>query len=182
MACTIVDNHRCRRAVSVLLAGLALLTAGCYKATGGGWIPTGWIPTSPDFTTGGDRATFGFSAMCKTTTMLDGSPGAGLYDGQLEWHDGIVQFHGDVEPFDFMVLPGRCQDVRSLLALRGGPMQFGGSYQPQNGGPSGFFAVTVMDIGTPGANGDFIEIALTGGEFDTYVNFGALQGGNIQVF
>jgi hypothetical protein len=175
MSLVTIDKHRWRRAASILIAGVALLNAGCYKATGGGWIPT-----SITFPTGGDRASFGFSAMCKTTTMADGSPGAGLYDGQLEWHDGIVRLHGDVEPFDFIVLPGRCQDVRSMLV--GKTMEFGGSYRPQTGGESGFFTVTVMDNGTPGANGDFIQIQLVGGEFNTYEDLGTLQGGNIQVF
>src|SRR5436190_727350 len=119
MAFVTIDKHRRRRAVSVLIAGFALLTAGCYKATGGGWIPTSVL-----YPTGGDRASFGFSAMCKTTTLPEGGPGAALYNGQLEWHDGFVNFHGDVEPFDFVVLPGRCQDVRSMLV--GETMQFGG--------------------------------------------------------
>ena len=169
---SIVGKNCSPRVAGGLLAALALFTAGCYKATGGGWIPSA---------RGADKASFGFTAMCRTVTQSDG-PSAALYDGQLEWQDGPVRFHGNVEPFDFVILPGRCQDVRQMLAQRGGPMQFGGTYRPQTGGASGFFTVTVIDNGTPGANGDFIQIELSGGQHAGYFNAGVLQGGNIQVF
>jgi hypothetical protein len=172
-----IGDDRWRYSIPGLVVIAALLNAGCYKATGGGWIPTSEI-----YITGGDRASFGFSAMCNTTTLPDGTTGAALYGGQLEWQDGFVQFHGDVEPFDFMVLPGRCQDVRSMLTSRGGPLPFGGSYRPHSGGDSGFFLCTVNDLGTPGANGDSIQIGLTDGEYAGYANAGTLEGGNIQVF
>jgi hypothetical protein len=175
MAFVTIDKNCWRRAISVLIAGFALLNAGCYKATGGGWIPT-----SMPYTTGGDRANFGFSAMCRNTKMPNGSPGHVLYDGQLEWHDGFVGFHGNVEPFDIMTLAGSCQDVRSTMPEQ--EMSFKGTYRPQDGGESGLFQVGVRDGGTPGANGDFIIIQLIDGEFHLYENMGILQGGNIQVF
>jgi hypothetical protein len=42
--------------------------------------------------------------------------------------------------------------------------------------------VTVIDNGTPGANGDFIQIQLVDGLYNGYFNEDFLQGGNIQVF
>ena len=152
-----------------LLVALPLLTAGCYRATGGGWIPS---------IRGADRARFSFSAMCRDVTQPDGSRVAALYDGQLEWDDGPVRFHGNVEPIELRTV--RCQDVRQELMSPG--MEFSGTYQPKDGGASGSFTVDVLDVGTPGANGDAIYINLVGGEFFPYENFGVLQGGNIVVF
>jgi len=155
-------------------AVLAFMSAGCYKATGGGWIQSA---------NGSVNASFGFSVMCNTFTQNDGTPAAELYGGQLEWHDGPVAFHGDVESFDIAVIHGvRCQDVRATLASRGGPMQFGGTYRPQNGGAAGTFFATVIDNGSPTATGDFVQIDLFDGEYGGYANAGTLQGGNIQVF
>src|SRR2546422_4852320 len=74
--------------VGGLLVALALLTAGCYKATGGGWIPSAM---------GADKASFGFNARCADTEE-NGFPAAKLYDGQLEWQDGPVSLHGVVGP------------------------------------------------------------------------------------
>ena len=61
-------------------------------------------------------------------------------------------------------------------------MEFSGTYQPKDGGASGSFTVDVVDFGSPGADGDEILIALAGGQFSGYSNFGALQGGNIVVY
>jgi hypothetical protein len=154
----------------------ALLASSCYKATGGGWIPT-----SLTYPTGGDYAYFGFTAMCRDTTRSDGSLGVELYDGELEWHDGNVDFHGVAEPLVFAEFPGRCKDVRSLLVFK--EMAFQGTYQPQpTGDDPGTFFVAVTDTGTPGGNGDSISVILEGGKYDMYENAGTLEGGNIQVF
>jgi hypothetical protein len=189
MTFTIVGRHRGPRSAMALLSGLALLSSGCYKATGGGWIH------SINESTLGNKASFGFNAMCRNA-VKNGMPVAVLYDGQLQWHDGPVRFHGAVEPIDeFLVLPGRCQDLRETLA--GSVQQFGGTYEPQFGGKSGNFVVVVVDCakGTVGVDcsvatfdGDFISITLFGGEFGgegedpvPYFNDGFVQGGNIRV-
>src|SRR5207244_1823759 len=113
-------------------------------------------------------------------TLPDGSPGAALYEGQLDWQDGPFRFHGNVEPlFDFLILPGSCQDFRATFAAQGSAVEFGGTYYPKSGGGSGQFFVMVDDMGTPGANGDAISIFLAGGQYDGYSNAGTVQGGNI---
>src|SRR5437773_3979966 len=84
MTFTIAGRRRWPGVVS-LLAALPLLTAGCYKATGGGWIPS-----SPEI--GADKASFGFNARC-VDTQENGLPAAKLYDGQLDWQDGPVRLH-----------------------------------------------------------------------------------------
>jgi hypothetical protein len=167
-----VGKNRRSPATAALFAMFALFTGGCYKATGGGYIPS---------MTGADKASFGFAVMCRTD-LQNGIPEAVFYEGQLEWHDGPVRFHGDAEP-DFLRFPGRCQDVRQMmLASRGGPLQFNGTYKPKSGGEGGVFFATVVDMGTPGGNGDVITIELFDGEYHGYANAGTLQGGNIQVF
>ena len=169
MTFTVGGKHRLSRALTGLLVVSALLTSGCFSATGGGWIPS---------MTGADKATFGFSARCRTMQQ-NGNPVAELYDGQLEWHDGPVRFHGKVEPIVLLTEPGLCDDV----SLPTGLLSFGGTYEPHTGGPAGEFIVEVNDLGEPGKiNGDFISIKLVGGFHGGYTNAGMLQGGNIQVF
>src|SRR5438128_1510154 len=169
MTLTIARKNRWPRVV-VLVAALPLFAAGCYKATGGGWIPS-----SPEV--GADKASFGFTARC-VDTEENGLPVAKLFDGQLEWQDGPVRLHGVVgpEPF-FLTLPGeQCKDFRGLFSSQ----LFVGQYDPQAGGASGFFIVTVTDGGEPGGiNGDFIQIELVDGLYNGYVNAGFLQGGNL---
>src|SRR5919106_3352297 len=76
-------------AILALLIGVALVTTGCHRAKGGGWIPS----------TVAGKATFGFTAKCVETDDL-GAPFR-FYEGQLEWddHGADVTFHGDVEIF-----------------------------------------------------------------------------------
>ena len=121
-----------------LLAALPLLTAGCYKAIGGGWIQSSLL-------IGADKASFGFNARC-VDIQENGLPVAKLYDGQLEWKDGPVQFHGIVgpEPF-FMTLPGRCKDVRQMVFDFENVVEFEGTFQPKTGGESGVFTVIVIE-------------------------------------
>ena len=170
MILTIVGKDRSRRVLTGLCAGAALLAAGCYKATGGGWIPSA--------TTVGGKANFGFSVKCADGTLPDGTPVARLYEGQLEWNDGPVSFHGDVDGID--IPDTNCMAVRQ--ANIGNSLQFFGTYRPKPSGESGDFQVTVIDNGTPTANGDFIQIVLFSGQHAGYFNEGVLRGGNIQVF
>jgi hypothetical protein len=153
-----------------LAAALLLLLAGCDQATGGGWIQSA---------TGSDKANFGFSARCRTVEQ-NGSTAILLYDGQLEWQDGLVRFHGDVEPDEFLVIESvRCEDL-DLLDL--GIVLFSGTYRPQDGGLSGRFTALVIDSGARGQmKGDFISIQLARGQYPTYSNAGDIQGGNIHV-
>src|SRR5438128_9415896 len=149
MTLTIARKNRWPRVV-VLVAALPLFAAGCYKATGGGWIPS-----SPEV--GADKASFGFSARC-VDTEENGLPAAKLFDGQLEWQDGPVRLHGIVgpEPF-FLTVMGRCKDFRGLFSSQ----PFVGQYYPQSGGESGILLVTVIDGGDPGPiDGDLIQIQL----------------------
>ena len=168
MTFTVGGKHRLSRALTGLLVVCAVFTTGCLTATGGGWIPSAFTPT--------DKATFGFTARCRTMQQ-NGNSVAELYDGQLEWHDGPVRIHGKVEPVVFLTQPELCGDV-SLPGL----LSFGGTYEPQDGGLGGFFEVQVEDLGEPGKiSGDFISIKLVGVEHGGYTNMGTLRGGNIQV-
>jgi hypothetical protein len=164
--------------ISVVAAGAFLLT-GCEQLTGGGWIQSRtMIP--------GDKATFGFSAKCKNTTV-DGVPVAVLYQGQFEYDDHafnpLVRIHGDVEPFEFADGVGEtCKDVAAeFTSFAFG--EFGGTYrtQPQvTPSLSGEFSVFAADGGEPGSlNGDELTVSLFDGI--TYSNTGLVQGGNIQV-
>jgi len=103
-----------------------------------------------------------------------------LYDGQLEWQDGIVRFHGDVEPDEFLVIGRvRCEELDQVNL---GIVLFSGTYRPQGGGTPGTFTALVIDTGERGKiKGDFISIQLAGGQYPTYFNAGEIQGGNIQV-
>jgi len=142
-----------------------LLTAsGCDTATGGGWI-AGIVDA---------RATFGFTVRC-TDTRVRGTPVATLSDGQLDWHDGFVSFHGVVMPQQ--VPDTTCDEFAFNLPT----IHFAGTYTPHNSSGSGFFNATVFDGGEPGALTDTINIELTGGDFTGYANGGELQDGNVQV-
>ena len=166
-----IVGRRCRiwsmRGVAV---ALALLFAGCDQATGGGWISSA---------TGADKASFGFSVRCRTIQQ-DGNTRVLLYNGQLEWQDGMVRFHGHVEPDEFLVLgSARCDD---LDQINFGIVLFSGTYRPQSGGAAGTFSALVIDTGERGKiKGDFISIQLAGGQYPTYFNAGDIQGGSIQV-
>jgi hypothetical protein len=170
MTFTVVGGHSRPRAVTGLLVVCALLTAGCFRATGGGSIQSAVL-------VGADRATFGFSVRCRTMQQ-NGNPVAILYDGQLDWHDGLIRFHG-IAFDDLLTLPGSCEDIAQELP--GGVLSFGGTYEPHNGGLSGFFTVQMTDAGEPGINGDCIAIQLAGGSYAGYMNAGPLQAGNIQI-
>jgi hypothetical protein len=178
MTFTIGGKHRRPRLSAAFLALFALLASGCYKATGGGWLPSSPI-------VGADKAHFGFSVMCKTKQQ-NGTTVAILYGGQLEWHDGWVQFHARVEPFEFATLQGRsCRDLRETSV---GILQFSGTYEPQPGGLSGNFVAVVVDSDrlseefTEFFNADSIQIELLGGQHAGYFNAGPVQQGSIQVF
>jgi hypothetical protein len=151
-----------------LAAALSLLLAGCDQATGGGWIQSA---------TGADKANFGFSVRCRTVEQ-NGSTAVLFHDGQLEWQDGLVRFHGDAEPDEFLVIESvRCEDLDNV-----GIVLFSGTYRPQGGGLSGTFTALVIDSGARGQmKGDFISIQLVGGQYPTYFNAGDIQGGSIQV-
>jgi hypothetical protein len=168
-------------AVIPVVVAFAFVVTGCDKLTGGGWIPS----LAPSLALG-QKATFGFNARCKNTTV-DGAPFAVLYEGQFEFDDHaanpLVRVHGDVEP---MTLAGRCEDFpgvpddfSDLLALL---PAFSGTYRTQ---PSvvpslqGNFVVKVFDGGEPGKFNDFICVTLSGGL--NYTNCDFVQGGNIQV-
>jgi hypothetical protein len=145
-----------------------VLSAGCDKVTGGGWITSSADPL--------EKATFGFTAKCRNTTV-NSTPTAVLYDGELEYHDSAadVRIHGDVEPEE--VLGMTCGQIHEMGIF---PIAtFVGTYRSQRGGEAGDFEVTVTDNGEPGRNGDMFEIELTGDI--THTNFGPVQGGNIQV-
>jgi len=135
----------------------------------------------------GDKATFAFSARCRTT-WLDGVPTASFYDGQFEFDDHaanpLVRVHGNVNPFEFGGVAGQTckQFTKTELSflLESG---FGGTYrtQPQVV-PSlqGEFVVGVTDGGNPSSlDGDFICVLLAGGV--VYDNCGDVQGGNITI-
>jgi len=130
--------------------------------------------------TGADKATFGFTVQCRDTREK-GTPVAVISNGELDWNDGYVSFHGIVEPMTFT--RQICDNITLLPDFR--TITFYGTYtsQPpgaiQPPGASGMFTATVYDGGEPGSiSGDFIEIDLTGG----YSNAGPIQQGNIQVF
>jgi hypothetical protein len=161
-------GKHCRPRVSAaFLAVLVLLTSGCHKATGGGWIP------SIEFI--GGKANFGFSVMCKTTRQ-NGKPVAELYDGQLEWNDGPIRFHGRVQPI-FLDQPS-CDDFPDPAPS----LMFTGVYEPQDGGDPGTFVATVVDGGKGNMAGDEITIELFDGKHHGYFSAGVVQGGSIQVF
>ena len=148
------------RFIQLLPVVLALITGGCDSASGGGWI-VGLHD---------DRATFGFNVRCRDTRL-----GATVSDGQLEWHDGFVSFHAEVEPESFLGMT--CQDFAQNVPT----ITFTGTYTPHNSAGSGTFTATVFDGGEPGALVDTIEIELAGGDFNGYANGGPVQDGNVQV-
>jgi len=165
-----IEQRRRIRSIRGLAVAFALLLAGCDQATGGGWIQSA---------TGADKANFGFSVRCRTIEQ-NGNTAVLLYDGQLEWQDGIVRFHGDVEPDEFLVIGRvRCEELDQVNL---GIVLFSGTYRPQGGGTPGTFTALVIDTGERGKiKGDFISIQLAGGQYPTYFNAGEVQGGNIQV-
>jgi hypothetical protein len=171
-----------------LVLALAFMATGCTKMTGGGWIPS-LSPAS------GEKATFGFTAKCKTTTVL-GVPTAVLHEGQFQFHDhGLnVDVHGTVQPVDFFSVPGMtCKQLAASDPNLLGLGQFAGTYRTQPGmTPSheGEFVIGVSDAGKPpgidpvtgelGADGVCIDLAGVSEVF-SYANCGELQGGEIKI-
>jgi hypothetical protein len=178
MRFTSCAGSRLVRCVPLLVAVTFVLT-GCTKMTGGGWIPS---------TVPGERATFGFTARCVTTT-ISGLPAAVLHDGEFEFedHGAGVSIHGEVEPSPLQTFPGMtCKQLAESdpnLLKTGG---FEGTYRTQGMEPShdGTFVVVVHDGGRPGTiAGDRICVDLVGATAAfTYTNCDAeVQGGNIRV-
>jgi hypothetical protein len=171
-------RRRLLRIVPIVIASTFVLT-GCDKLTGGGSIQSlSLIP--------GEKATFGFTAKCKTRTV-NGVPEAVFYEGQFEFDDHAfnprVRIHGDVEPNEFFTVAGQpCKDLSAELSLTT-VSGFQGTYRTQ---PEvtligqGEFAVGVADGGKPKtAIPDEICVSLAGAI--DYLNCGVVQGGNIQV-
>ena len=156
-------------AAAMLLAGLA---SGCDKVTGGGWLASSADPLE-------EKATFGFTAKCKNTTVAS-TPVAVFYEGQLEYRDdgADIHIHGDVEPNEFADMSGAtCRQAHNPFFAA---TMFEGRYRSQPDGAQGDFEVTVTDNGEPGSlNGDMFSIILTGAI--EHVNSGPIQGGNIQI-
>lgn len=171
------DRRRSSVVVPFLtLIAFAVLASGCTKMTGGGWIQSSSLED-------GERATFGFTARCRTVTAL-GAPAALLHDGQFEFHDqGVgVDVHGDVVPNEFRTVPGMtCKQLAAndpnLLHIGG----FEGTYRTQSGvdsPPAGEFAVVVAD-GAETDTADEICVSLAG--LIIYDHCGVVEGGNIKV-
>jgi predicted small secreted protein len=166
----------------VLVIASSFVVTGCDRLTGGGWIQSAAVLS-------GGKATFGFSAKCRDTTV-DGVPIAELYDGQFQFDDRSfnprVRVHGDVEPNVFGTAPGQtCRQVANdLHVVRQQLSGFQGTYRTQPAvvpSSEGEFAVSVFDAGEGGnlLDDDQLCVDLTGGV--TYFNCGPVQGGNIQV-
>jgi hypothetical protein len=158
-----------------------MVLTGCDQVTGDGSMPS----VMP-----GQRATFSFSAKCRTVTNA-GVPSAAFYDGQFEFHDAAVDVdvHGDVTPDAGTTISGTsCRDVDAVIESMGIPTaMFRGTYRDQQGankGATGTFEVTVTDNGEPGSN-DMICVTLTPDDLlaPPYANCGSgtITSGNIQV-
>jgi hypothetical protein len=170
---------------------VALVASGCTKITGGGWIQS--------YSDENEKATFGFTAMCKnTTTTVAGIevPTAVLHGGQFEFDDhGVgISVHGTVERFPMQEFPSMtCKDLRADPNLLGTAI-FSGTYRTQPGmtpAHTGEFVVQVSDGGKPPrvdlgsgtvvADSICIELAGVSEPLFAYQNCGDLQGGSIKV-
>jgi hypothetical protein len=177
---------------------LALVASGCTSFDGGGYLRSANLLATTE------KATFGINGTCKTGQFnVAGFPepvqGAGLFNGQFEYHDdakkigGVaVRIHGRVaadaeQPL--AVFRGlNCREVRQLFAGEGdrpGVAYFQGKYRPQYSTlatQKGTFTGYISDLGEPGVQaGDTFSITLQGGAFNGYTNTGPLKGGNLQV-
>ncbi len=178
---------------------LALVASGCTSFNGGGYLRSANLLAPAT-----EKATFGINGKCKAGQFNLGPPlgvvqGAGLFDGQFEYHDdakkigGVaVRIHGRVaadavQPL--AVFKGfTCREVRQFFAGEGdlpGVAYFQGKYRPQYSTlatKNGTFTGYISDLGEPGVQaGDTFSITLQGGAFNGYTNTGPLKGGNLQV-
>ena len=171
-----------RRVLGVIpvLFLVVLMTTGCTKLTGGGWIPA-VVPTQ--------KATFGFTAKCKTVTM-SGLPAAVLFEGQFEYTDPSVEVnvHGDVQPFEFQTVVGMtCKQLAASEPDVLGLGQFAGTFRTQSAtglSSQGEVLVQVADGGKPHTiDGDALSVELVGDGVGglLYHHEGVVQGGNIRV-
>jgi hypothetical protein len=166
-------------AIIPILVLVAFTTGGCTKMTGGGWIPS-LMPTQ--------KATFGFSAKCKDTTIA-GVPAALLYEGQFQFTDKAmdVSVHGDVEPTVFATVVGStCRQVGTETNPFGAVGQFEGRFRTQDSTVvnRGDFLVQVADSGKSSTlDGDELCVDLFGDGVGglVYKNCNFVQGGNIKV-
>jgi hypothetical protein len=182
----------------ILVLGLvALATASCKKAAGGGLVGVFYdyweeneIDRLSDVPLG--KATFGFNMKCQD--VLVGDSEQALITGQLQYNDHYnkIKIHGRFE--DVRIHQATCAG----LAEASSNNDFGamGIYRSRNKEQyeetdSGFFYVYVLDNGEPGASdADEFIIQIISGPYAGYTNLNPtkiskrteLQGGNIQVF
>jgi hypothetical protein len=173
---------------------LALVSGGCRKSSGGGWIA---VPDQTD--NGAGKATFSYQMQC-----VDLAPGDHFnpYEVDTAWVRWNVQFKDHVSGVQFHAMnkyPGfkgpiflledeNCED----LANSEPPFctELTGFYIPQPRGQFdendiGGFYLEVCDNGEPGFSpGDTFNLNLTDGAFNGYEISGSLGdgGGNVQVF
>jgi hypothetical protein len=178
-----IDRLRKVSYAGVLLALSFVVLAGCETATGGGFIPS-----QP---TGADKATFGFTTHCKSTTLENGLEAANL-KGQFQYYDreADVRFHAFLEPITEVVggpgVTDACVFLDEQAEQEFGEDSFLLEYRVQ-GGPKeereelGIVRIHVVDAGEPGINGDELTIEVLSGPYMGYTNTGFIEGGNIQV-
>lgn len=160
-------SGRMRRMVRVgALAGVAVLAAGCFDASGGGWLEGAEGP--------GTRATFGVEASCDVVVDMFGAIGVGTVE--LSYIDREAGVNVKVMSSDASCFPDA-----GLLSGDAGAIVVA-PYEARPRGEGGTATVSFFDTGESGpSKGDRFEIVLEGGVHDGYSNDGILQGGNLTV-
>jgi hypothetical protein len=182
----------------ILVLGLvALATASCKKAAGGGIVGVFYdyweeneIDRLSDVPLG--KATFGFNMKCQDVPTENREQA--LVTGQLQYNDHYnkIKFHGRFE--DVTILDATCAGLgkqssnNDFVAMGIYTTQHKGQFEETD---SGSFYLYVLDNGEPGSSdADEFIIQIISGPYAGYTNFNPtktskrteLQGGNIQVF
>ena len=160
----------------VVIAGVAVLAAGC-TITGGGWF------ASPS----GGKVAFTVNGTSDEASG-DVTGGGDIHDQALGVDAHLVAagtIEGGPQAFNFFVRTLNCADTEGVsLDDRASEVTLVGQYtpQPKTQGPGGTFFALVQDRGQGrSGQGDFVAVELFGGVFDGYFSCGIVQGGNFNV-
>lgn len=162
---------------TLLAAAVAAVVLAACHFVGSGTMPSAY---------GVGSATFTFDLNCPTH---------GTGTGVINYVDSParVLWRGSVPG---TTTPISCSTVTTTVTVDGGAKPagvqpflspsgsntFSGSYVPLKGGTGGTFSITVFPGGTNSSYPGFICVALYGGVYSGYTNFGPVTWGNIVAF
>ena len=162
---------------TVFAAAVAAVVLAACHFIGSGTMPSAY---------GVGSATFTFDLNCPTNGTGSGvlnyvdSPARVMIRGFVPGTSKPVSC--STATITTVTIDGGARPAAQPNLLGGSSNTFSGTYTPLKGGTGGTFSISVFPGGTNSTYPGFVCIALYGGVYDGYTNFGPVTWGNIVAF